>query len=181
MTQGRLIAVVGPSGVGKDSVIDVLCSARPDLHRVRRVITRDAGAGGEEFDAVSQDTFDAMAAKGQFCLHWEAHGLRYGIPADVLMRLARGEVCIVNLSRVVLTQADRLMPAFVVLSLTASPQVLRQRLAGRARETDLEIASRLKREVARIPADLNVVTVSNNGLLKETVARVIAALYPVSV
>ena len=181
MTQGRLIAVVGPSGVGKDSVIDGLCGVRPDLHRVRRVITRDAGAGGEDFDAMSQENFDAMAAKGQFCLDWSAHGLRYGIRTEVLMRLAQDEDCIVNLSRGVLADARGLVPDLVVLELRASPKMLRQRLAGRARETEAEIAARLARDAACVPADLTVVRVSNDGPLEDTVTRVLAALYPARV
>ena len=50
---GRLIAVVGPSGVGKDSVMAGLHGAIPDLHLVRRVITRAPDLGGEDYDAVS--------------------------------------------------------------------------------------------------------------------------------
>lgn len=178
MTHGRLIAVVGPSGVGKDSVIDGLCRVRPALHRVRRVITRAADAGGEDFDARSQDDFEAMVAQGLFCLDWPAHGLRYGIRADVPMRLAQGEDCIVNLSRAVLSDAASLVPDLVVLVLNASPKVLQERLAGRARETEAEIAARLARAAACVPADLNVMSVSNDGPLDDTVTRVLAAIYP---
>ena len=49
MNRGRLIGVVGPSGAGKDSVMEALVARRPDLHRVRRVITRPETAGGEAF------------------------------------------------------------------------------------------------------------------------------------
>jgi len=59
MTQtGTLIAVVGPSGVGKDSVIDAV-SDRLGIAKVRRVITRDAALGGETFTPVSVAAFKA--------------------------------------------------------------------------------------------------------------------------
>ncbi|MFD1807738.1 hypothetical protein ACFSHQ_04955 [Gemmobacter lanyuensis] len=41
----RIVAVVGPSGAGKDTLMDAACAARPDLRRVRRWITRPAEAG----------------------------------------------------------------------------------------------------------------------------------------
>ena len=46
MTKGQIFAVVGPSGAGKDTLMAAAARARPDLHIVRRVITRPATAGG---------------------------------------------------------------------------------------------------------------------------------------
>ena len=87
MNRGRLIAVVGPSGVGKDSVMAGLIAARPDMRLVRRTITRAPDLGGEDYDAVTPEAFAEAARNGAFCVHWSAHGLSYGIPADVLRTL----------------------------------------------------------------------------------------------
>ena len=46
---GRMIAVVGPSGVGKDTVMQALVDAAPQLSLVRRVITRRSGCGRRGF------------------------------------------------------------------------------------------------------------------------------------
>ncbi|MEO1313717.1 MAG: hypothetical protein AAFV27_07560, partial [Pseudomonadota bacterium] len=62
---GQLIAVVGPSGAGKDTVLDAICAARPTFRRVRRVITRPSSAGGEAFDGVTRAEFARRAAMGQ--------------------------------------------------------------------------------------------------------------------
>ena len=58
---GVMIVVVGPSGAGKDSIMNFAASRfreRDDVHFVRRVITRDSDAGGENHDAVSDEAFE---------------------------------------------------------------------------------------------------------------------------
>lgn len=179
MTGGRLIAVVGPSGVGKDSVMDGLNAARPDLRLVRRTITRAPDLGGEAYDSVSREDFDNAA--GAFCVHWTAHGLSYGIPVDVLTDVQRGVDCIANFSRGALTQADAVFPQMLVLNITASPETLAHRLAGRGRETEADIAKRLSQAGKPLPEGLNVVTIHNDGALKDAIAQALAALQPESV
>lgn len=173
---GRLIGVVGPSGVGKDTVMEAVARAWPGLHLVRRVITRPEEAGGEAFDGVSDEVFRRRVVDGDFALHWQAHGLRYGIPRDVEDVLAEGRVAMVNLSRAVLGEAQDRFPGFAVLSLTATPEVLAQRLQGRGRESAVDIARRLARADNALPAGLDrVVTIDNSGALEDTVTAVLAA------
>lgn len=174
---GRLIAVVGPSGVGKDSVMQGVAQASR-IGLVRRVITRDAGSGGEDFDAVDAALFAAMRDAGAFCLSWQAHGLHYGIPAGIRARLAAGEDLMVNLSRSVLIQAAELFPGMVVLNLTAPPEVLARRLSGRGREDAAEIAERLARAEFALPAGIDAIEIANDGPLADAVARVLDVLQP---
>ena len=176
MTGGRLIAVVGPSGVGKDSVMLGLHEAMPGLHLVRRVITRAPELGGEDYDAVTVPEFDAMVENGAFALHWGAHGLHYGIPVTVTDQLDQGTDCLVNLSRKVLAQAAEIFPRFMVLNITASDETLAQRLAARGRESKAEIAKRLAEARKPLPQGIKVVHVSNDGPLPQTVARAAALL-----
>lgn len=175
---GRLIAVVGPSGVGKDSVMAGLHAARPGLGIVRRVITRAPDLGSEDFVALTEAEFNRARERGDFALHWGAHGLFYGIPTSVQSTLAQGQDMLVNLSRGVLQQAQQQFPGLIVLHLTASPAVLAERLAWRGRETADQIAARLGRNVDPLPADLNVVSLSNDGDLAQTVALALRAFYP---
>lgn len=178
---GRLIAVVGASGVGKDSVIAGLHSAIPGLHVVRRVITRAPGLGGEDYDAVSVPQFESLVEDGAFALHWRAHGLQYGIPITVRYQLGKGTDCLVNFSRKALARAAGIFPRLVVLNITAKPETLAQRLAARGRETEEEISKRLAQADKPLPEGLKVIHLANDGALSQTIARGVALLQPASV
>ena len=178
MTEGRLIAVVGPSGVGKDSVMAGLVARQAKLHLVRRVITRPADAGGEAFDAVTEQEFAQRVASQTFALHWTAHGLRYGIPQQQLTCLASGGDVLVNLSRDVLRHADRQFAKMIVLSLTAPSSVLVARLAQRGRENAEQMSARLARSDFAVPLGLRLLQVDNSGALDQTIKTTLSTLYP---
>ena len=172
-----LVLVVGPSGAGKDTLMERAREALAGEARfrfVRREITRPKGAGGEDHDAVTYEVFAARRAAGGYALAWEAHGLGYGVPADIVGDLDAGLVVVVNVSRAVLVEASQ---RFVmrVLEITAPVEVLARRLAARGRESEADIAGRLARAVA-VPAGLDVVTVVNDGPVEAGVARVLAVL-----
>jgi len=175
---GRFIAVVGPSGVGKDSVMAKLAEGRPDLFLARRAITRPSEAGGEDFDGISESIFWRLEAEGAFALSWAAHGLHYGIPIAVETALEDGRDVLANLSRGMLTEAKLRFERFEVLSLTASPQMLAARLRGRGRETEEEITARLARAERPLPDHIAAIKIDNSGPLEQTVAQAVAALYP---
>jgi len=178
MTPGRFIAVVGPSGAGKDSVMEGLCAARPTLLRMRRVITRPSEAGGEDFEGISPALFAARAAGGDFALQWQAHGLSYAIPREAQGVLDRGQDVLANLSRAVLGQAARLFKTVVVLHVTARPEILAARLSARGRESRADIARRLERSAPAFPTDVPVIEIDNSGPLETAVAAAVRALYP---
>lgn len=176
MGQGAIYAVVGPSGVGKDTLMAAAKAARPDLLLVRRVITRAGSAGGEDFDGVSEAEFARRTEAGDFVLHWQAHGLSYGIPCDAVQAAARGRTVLFNGSRAMLTQAMRAFPGLRVLHVTATDEVLAQRLQARGRETAESIAARLERAKLPLPAGLKVMNIDNSGALDQAVTAFLAAL-----
>ncbi|KIN71022.1 Phosphonate metabolism protein/1,5-bisphosphokinase (PRPP-forming) PhnN [Sulfitobacter guttiformis KCTC 32187] len=174
-----MIAIVGPSGVGKDSVMAGMTEADPRLLVVRRVITREADAGGEDFESITPDMFRKHEAAGQFALSWGAHGLQYGVPASVHDQIRGGHDVLVNLSRGILEEANRCFPRLQVIALTANPDILAARLAARARESAGQIARRLKRAANPIPEGIAFLELDNSGCLSRTVQAALDHLYPV--
>jgi len=168
-----LVLVVGPSGAGKDTLLDAAKRALVDDPRfrfVRRVITRPTEAGGEAHEAVTDTEF----ATRNFALSWHAHGLSYGIPADIAADLTAGRVVVANVSRGVIAEAVRRFPVRVI-EVTAPPDVLAARLATRGRESAAEVAARLARNVA-LTDGVEIQTVVNDTTMESGAARFLAAL-----
>ena len=177
--QGVMVVVVGPSGAGKDTLLSFaaenLCH-RPDVHFVRRVITRNADAGGESHEGVSDQEFDRRETEGGFCVSWQAHGLKYGIPADVLKRLASGHVVIANGSRSALHHFRSVFPKLKVINVTARADVLATRLEKRGRESKEDILRRLQRSSLAVNGDFDVLEIDNSDDVRRAGELMITAL-----
>lgn len=171
--RGKLLVVIGPSGVGKDSLINrarrELCGDASVLF-VRRVITRTAVSFTEDHDHLSSDEFAAARASGQFAVHWDAHGLSYGIPATVYAHLARGGVAVVNGSRAALPDIRAAFGRVVPIHVTARPEILAERLAGRGRESEADISRRLQRATIDLSSCQDWVEIDNSGALEVAAA-----------
>ena len=173
--KGRLIYLIGPSGSGKDSVLDAareLLTAR-GVRVARRVITRSAEAVGESAEAVSLPEFNALESSGAFAMSWRANDLAYGIPIQIEQWLAAGEDVLVNGSRGYLAQARQLYPDMLVVLLTVRPDVLRQRLLKRNRETPEQIEARLARNAHFEDSLDELFLLDNSGDLQESVSKLL--------
>jgi ribose 1,5-bisphosphokinase len=176
---GRLIYLIGPSGSGKDSLLEAAREpmAARGCRIVRRVITRSAEARGEAAQAVSVEQFKQMQAQGEFALSWFANGLHYGIPQEIDQWLADGHDVLINGSRGHLPQARERYPDLLVVLLSVDQGVLRQRLLARGRESAAEVEERLARN-AQFADDLlanvpSVMLLDNSGPLEHTVGRLL--------
>ncbi|WHH49335.1 phosphonate metabolism protein/1,5-bisphosphokinase (PRPP-forming) PhnN [Pseudomonas sp. Ap32] len=177
--KGRLIFLVGPSGSGKDSLIDALREqlAVSGVEIARRVITRSAEAKGEAAQGVTPEQFDTLRAQGAFAMHWRANGLDYGIPRQVDQWLAAGRAVLVNGSRAYLAEARQRYPDLLVVLVQVKPEVLRQRLLARGRETTEEVEQRLARSARlQAAADPSVHVLDNSSTLEAAVAAFLSLL-----
>ena len=167
---GSFFAVVGPSGAGKDSLIDFArgrLATDPRFAFPARCITRPATAGGEDHIEIAPDAFAALRAEGGFVLDWEAHGLCYGIPAHIADEVEAGTSVIVNLSRGVVDDARRKFHRARVVHVTAPPEVIAGRLAARGRESKADIEARLRRASSAGPSGDDVFRLDNAGSLED--------------
>jgi len=173
---GCLILIVGPSGVGKDTLIN---GGRDDLAKdsnflfPKRFITRPANYGGEDHFAVNNGQFGEMWRAGEFLLYWQAHGFDYGIPAAIRDRLLEGQSVIVNVSRSVISKAREIVERVQVVEIAVPLSVLARRLAARGREPQHEIEARLNRVILSTDAD---VTFNNDRPVTQTIPSFIHLL-----
>lgn len=176
---GVFVAVVGPSGAGKDTL---LAAAREALGNdpyflfVRRVVTRTSDGASEDHDTLCEEDFAAAERTGAFALSWRAHGLSYGLPAAVDAFVERGGTAVANVSRAMVPTLRRRYAAVVVVNVTAPPDVLARRIAGRGRESEAEAGARLARSAKADLTPEGAITVENAGTVAEGAARLVAVI-----
>lgn len=163
---GAFVAVVGASGVGKDSLLAYARErSAPRARFPRRVITRPPGPG-EDHEPVTAEQFAAARARGDFAISWDAHGLRYGIPVSADAHVRDGRVVVANVSRAALSELAARYERLAVVLVTVREDVRARRLRARGREPDHGISQRLARPdpAPGYPVDA---VIENNGSLAE--------------
>ena len=177
--QGAIVLVAGPSGAGKDTVLSYASTRLASDARfvfARRLITRVAASDAEDYEACSQDTFDAVSAAGGLALCWRAHGSSYGIRRSIVNEIGHGRIVIANVSRRIIADGLRLAPRSLIVHVMASPEVLARRLHGRGRETASDIAARLYREAPQLDYGERLLTINNDGPIEQAGSSLLKAL-----
>jgi ribose 1,5-bisphosphokinase len=173
-----LVYVMGPSGAGKDAVLDFARAALPvgsPVAFAHRYITRPAHSGGENHVALSPAEFASRRNAGLFAFHWHAHGTDYGIGIEIETWRRAGFVVVVSGSREHARTLDATALGLRFVLITAPSEVLRQRLTGRGREPDAAIAERLARAAA-LAVDEPALTVIDNAGPLDQAGRALLAL-----
>jgi len=179
MTVAPLILVVGPSGAGKDSLMNGAkrrLTGDRRFHFARRTVTRPVLAGAEDHASLPRERFEQIEAAGGFLLSWRAHGLAYGVPTALDAVRRDGSAVVVNVSRAVVDEARARLRPVGVLVVTAPAPVLAARLAARGRERADDIDHRLKRAADPMPTGPDVRVVVNDASLKQGVDAFLAGL-----
>jgi guanylate kinase len=151
-SRGLLFIVSAPSGAGKTTLVERLVEQAPRLKMSRSYTSRHARDGevdGVDYNFVTRERFEAMAAVGEF-LEWaEVFGNLYGTSAadtDRLLESANDVVLVIDVqgARKVRRRGVETTAIFVM---PPSFEVLEQRLRGRSKDSEDTIQQRL--QVAR--------------------------------
>lgn len=88
MTRGKLVLIIGPSGVGKSVILKELRSRHPEFHFPRSATTRPRrdGEGNELYRFLNDTEFDQLLKNGKV-LEWATvhAGARYGTLVDEII------------------------------------------------------------------------------------------------
>ena len=156
---GKLVILSGPSGVGKDTIIDAWREINPRVERVVAYTTRSPRVGevdGLDYNFVSTDDFHFKVKNGEFLEFKEVHGNWYATPLTDMEDLLRaGKVAILKIDVQGALHAMTLRKdAISIFILPPSMNELEQRILGRGTDSPEVIAKRLANaedEVALAP------------------------------
>jgi guanylate kinase len=154
----RLVVLSGPSGVGKDSVIELIRARSPWVWLSVSVTTRpkrDYEVDGVHYNFVSRAEFERMVADGHL-LEWaEFAGNMYGTPrAPVEARIAVGIPVLLKIDLQGARQVRNAMPeALLVFLAPPSPEELKRRLVGRGTEDEETLRRRLQHADEELAAE----------------------------
>jgi guanylate kinase len=150
--RGLLFIVSAPSGAGKTTLVERLVEQLPHLRMSRSYTSRPARQGeldGVDYNFVTRERFETMAAAAEF-LEWaEVFGNLYGTcAADTERMLAGGDdvVLVIDVQGARKVRARGLQTRAVFV-MPPSFAVLEQRLRGRSKDSEAAIQQRL--QVAR--------------------------------
>lgn len=95
---GKLVLIIGPSGVGKSVILNSLRERHPELHFPRSATTRERreGEGDDLYHFVTEKEFDKLENENQL-LEWAVvhGGARYGTMVDeIIPPIEEGKVVV---------------------------------------------------------------------------------------
>lgn len=144
-----LVVLTGPSGAGKDSVLNVLRERGSPYHFTVTATTRAPRAGerhGVDYYFVSRDEFEAMVRNGELIEHATVYGQEKGVPkAPIREALAAGKDVIMRTDIQGARHIRSIVPGTVTIFVAPpSLEELERRLRDRSADSEEQMAVRLK-------------------------------------
>lgn len=152
---GKLVVLSGPSGVGKDTLIDAWRARNPRVQRVVACTTRAPRTGevdGVDYHFLTREEFLEKAAHGDFLEHKEVYGNFYATPnASVEELLRDGKIAILKIDVQGALAVKPIRPdALLIFILPPSNAILEARISGRGTDSPEVIRRRLDEAHAEI-------------------------------
>lgn len=178
-----LIVLSGPSGVGKDAVIDRMKELGGNLHYVVTATTRPPRPGesdGSPYFFLPQDKLEGMVARGEL-LEWaKVYGHFYGVPKNQVREgLDKGLDVVVKVDVQGAATIKRLLPgALLIFLLPPSVEELATRLEQRDTESESDFSLRMEKarqEMESLPM-FDYIVINHRDNVDEAVAQIDAII-----
>jgi guanylate kinase len=179
--RGFLLILSGPSGAGKNTVLDAVRERCPELLYSVSATTRPPRPleqDGRDYLFLSRDEFERRKEAGDF-LEWaEFCGHYYGTPlAYVRDSLERGQVVVMDIDIQGARQVKRKMPeAIFVFLLPPTMAELENRLRGRSSDSDAAIKNRLDKALMELRAGIEYDYVIRNDEIDNAATKLQAII-----
>ena len=149
MKKHVLMAVSGPSGVGKGTIVKTILQRREDVVESVSCTTRAPREGeidGKHYFFLSHEEFQRRIQEDDFLEYDEHFGNYYGTPKSFVAETLKTKSVIMEIDVVGSLNAKKVFPECVlVMIVPPSLEELKKRLIGRGTEGKEEIENRLSR------------------------------------
>lgn len=141
-----IVAIAGPSGVGKTTLLQGLRQSIPDAHLLMSVTTRAPRPSDEPaFEHVSEEDFENIQKNGEFLWHFTPHGKRYGTRKSAVDEALHGgiyiSILVIPAIKVLYDYAkEKVIPFYIQIE---DKEELHRRFKERGDMSEEEIVSRI--------------------------------------
>jgi len=143
----RPILVVGPSGVGKSTLVDRLLAEHPERFAARVAHTsrppRPGEVDGKHYHFVSRDEFATSVGRGEFIENVEYGGNRYGTSFESMKTPNKTCLLVIDVQGVALLGARAHFPFRAVFVVPPSLEELERRIRLRGSLGEEQVRDRL--------------------------------------